>query len=220
MPDHKHDHALPPHDGFHTRPATESAAAGELLGPDHPLARALEAWQTGIEQVVVLVVVEAFAAGLLSRGASSGLPLLIAAALVQVVIIARLALMRTRVHEQCRELIIERRASADLASVERERRRLADPRCRCELARSLERLAERAAATTAMGPNMPLHFAREVEPELREIATLLRADTTDVVGVARTERLITFAGSALYGDDERRLRDELAQIRYRLLAAR
>lgn len=162
----------------------------------------------------MLAVVEAFAAGLLSRGAPFGLPLLIAAALVQIVNIARLWLMRVRVQEESRELIIERCAPGDLASVERERQRLADPRERDELARSIESLAERAARATAMGPNMPLHFAREVEPELREIATLLRADTTDVVGVALTERLIPFAGSALYDGDERKLRDELAQIRY------
>jgi hypothetical protein len=201
------------------RPATESAAAGDLLGPDDPLTRALESSQTAVEQVVVLVVVESFAAGLLSRGASFGLPLLIAAALVQIVLLARLALMRASVQEECRELIIARRAPADLPSVERERRRLADPRKRDELARSIELLVARAAAVTYRPPDMPLHLARAVEPELREIATLLRADSTDVVGVALAERLITFAGSPLYGSDERRLRDQLAQIRYRLIAA-
>jgi hypothetical protein len=218
MPGHKQDHTLPPNDGLRARQATESAAAGDLLGPDHPLTRALESSQTAVEQVVVLAVVEAFAAGLLSRGAAFGLPLLVAAALVQVMIIARLSIMRERVQEECRELMM-RRAPADLASVERERRRLADPQTRGELARSLELLVDRAEAMTYMAPNMPLHLAREVESELREIATLLRADTTDVVAVALTERLITFAGSALYGSDESTLRDQLAQIRHRLRAA-
>jgi hypothetical protein len=219
MPDRKHDHAVPPHDRPRPRPASESAAAGESLGRDHPLARALESFQVGIERAVVLAVVGAFAAGLLSRGDPFGLPLLIAAVIVQAATVARLVLTRERVRLECRELIIERCAPAALASVERERERLADPRKREELARSIEHLADRAAATTAMAPNMPLRFAREVEPELRELASLLRAETTDVVGVALIERLVTFAGSALYGGDERKLRDELAQIRYRLRAA-
>jgi hypothetical protein len=219
MPGHKHDHTLPPHDGLRARPATESAAAGDLLGPDHPLTRALESSQTAVEQVVVLLVVEAFAAGLLSHGAAFGWPLLIAAAFVQIVLLARLALARESVQEESRDLIIERCAPLDLASVERERRRLADPRQRDELARSIERLVVQAAAIYR-APNMPLHLAREVEPELREIAALLRGDTTDVVAVALMERLITFAGSALYGFDERKLRDALARIRCRLRAAR
>jgi hypothetical protein len=207
MSESRHGHALRPHDGWRARLATESAAAGARLGRDHPLARALEASQTAMEQVVVLVVVDAFAAGLLSRGASFGGPLLFIAVVVQLVILARLALMRASVQEECRELIIERGPHLDLPSVDRERRRLANPSTRDELARAAERMADRLAATTA------------IAPELREIATLLRADTADVVGVALAERLINSAGSPLYGDDEHRLPGELIKIRHRLRAA-
>jgi hypothetical protein len=212
--------AIPPHGSLRRRLAAESETADRLLGRSHPLVRALRASQTACEQLLVLTVVEASAVGMLAGGGAVGLRVLIAAVVVQLGILLWLLAMRSCVQAECRELIIDGGAPAALATVDRERQRLADPRHRDRLARSIEDLL---AAATAVDPGAPrhldLHLVERVAPDLREIVTLLRAGTTDVVGVARVERLMTEAGSPLYGAHERVLRQELARIRHRLVCA-
>jgi hypothetical protein len=212
--------AFPPHPGLRARMAAESTAAATLLGSEHPLARALRASQTAIDQLLVLTVVDASAAGLVSGGAPIGLPLLVASVLVQWGIILRLIFTRDQVRSESCELIMTGGAPRTLASVERERTRLIDPRSRARLADQLEDVAARAIATpAATQPVLDLWLVCKLEPQLHEIASLLRGEITDLSGVALIERLVTDAGSPLYGSREDLLREELDRIRYRLLAA-
>ncbi|HEY1359452.1 MAG TPA: hypothetical protein VGF21_14210, partial [Thermoleophilaceae bacterium] len=131
-----------------------------------------------------------------------------------------LMLTRQQISDESRALIVSGLAPQTLAPVERERRRLLDARTREHLARSLEDLVGRARTTAPAGPATEpfvyLCLVRRFEPELREIAALLRADSADAVGVARVERLLTDAGSPLYGLRENLLREELARIRFQL----
>ena len=212
--------ALPPHPGLRARMASESAAAGTLLGSEHPLARALRDSQAAIDQLLVLTVVDASAAGFVSGGAPIGLPLLVSSILVQVAIALRLILLRDQVRDESRQLIIAGGAPSALACIQRERLRLVDPHNRVRLARTIEDLVERATATNlATRPFLDLCLACRLAPELRDVASLLRADTADPSGVALVERLVTEATSPLYGTHENALREELDRIRYRLLAA-
>jgi hypothetical protein len=138
---------------------------------------------------------------------------------LQLGIALRLLVTRETVQDECRELIITGGAPLGLPSVERERRRLADPRNRARVAGSIDAMIAMATGSDAMHPYLDLHLIRALGRELREVAALLRAESTDVVAVALTERLLNFAGSPLYRGPESALRAALARVRYLLLAA-
>jgi hypothetical protein len=53
-----------------------------------------------------------------------------------------------------------------------------------------------------------------VEPQLRDLARLLRTDAAGVRGIALLDRLVTSGTSPLYGTRVAPLRDELGRIRY------
>jgi hypothetical protein len=60
--------------------------------------------------------------------------------------------------------------------------------------------------------------ASDAACELAATAELIRAESAGLAGLALAERLITDGTSALYGDDPRLLRDELARLRFHLRA--
>ena len=144
----------------------ESATADALLGEHHPLVGALRSAQTAIDQLLVLAVVEASGAGLLAGGDPLGLVVILAAGAVQLTTALRLIVLRERVHDESLELIIEGHGTLKLATVERERCRLADISNRASLADSIERIA--AAATSAIAgaavPHLDLELVRDLEP--------------------------------------------------------
>jgi hypothetical protein len=95
----------------------------------------------------------------------------------------------------------------------RERRRLADPRQRAALARSIEDLARPGRAC----PYVSVRVIRAVTPELRELARLVRDAEPPVAGVAFVERLMRYGTSPVYGHAVEPLRVELKRARFLLL---
>jgi hypothetical protein len=206
------------------RTAGERAAADAVLGSEHPLVRLLGASQTTIERMLVVAAVQALGAGLLVEHSLIGLAALIAASLVQGALAFRLLILVETRHDLCRELVIHEPPTRGVATVERECRRLSDSRHRARLSSSLERLAETAERPSPRVPGSRPYFSlrvvRPIVPELRELAELIRNETSAVAGVALVERLLTSPASPLYGTDAHTLREQLARARYRLLADR
>jgi hypothetical protein len=149
-----------------------------------------------------------------------GLPLLVAALIVQLGVGVGLALLAQSQRERARELIIAGRGGLPLPALERERQRLQRPRRRAGLADALEdlvRAAERWPRTVPTArPVFDPRQIRTAAPELHAIASLLRSSTVDARAVALVERLLTSGASALYGREPEALRHELMRIHMEL----
>ena len=160
------------------------------------------------------------AGGPRSRGdpGASVLPAIIAAALVEVTLLARLVVVAGDRRGSARDLIAAGRADLPVAAVQRERARLLDARHVADLARSLDDLRLEAHAPYRDRPREhPLHApstVRRVDRELRSVIALLREPCPDLAFVARIEGLLSSPSSPLYGDDATRLRDELLRIAF------
>jgi hypothetical protein len=114
------------------------------------------------------------------------------------------------------DLLIAGRGDVGLVVVDRERRRLLDPRRRETLARSYETPGDepRASGTVPCRASVivtPSVMAK-VRPELALIAVLLRDEAASVRGVAAAERFITTGGSSLFGRDHGVIRQDLRRI--------
>jgi hypothetical protein len=197
-----------------------AAQARALLGGEHPLARAEERMRWLRAQAAAdAALVTGSAAGLVA-GATELLALLVAAATVQIGIIAGLFAAAGVRRRRALELIAAGRAALPLAAVRRERARLA--RRVGALAASLERMRVDARRPMRNRPIVaPLYVPsviREVDADLERTARLLRDGTPDLAAVARTEELLGGESSPLYGPDVRRLREELARLQYALIA--
>jgi hypothetical protein len=190
------------------------------LGVDHPLVRVQRRTRAAAEQVRAVAVAQAVGVGALLQGTSWSLVILGSATLVQLVLLMRLLVLAESRHEVCTELIAGGGVLPDLPVVRSEWHRLADPRHRARLARSLEEVARAAVRPWAGTPGSHRYFSvRLVRPfaaELHEIAAQLRSDAAGVRGVALAERLLTVPASPLWAADARRLAEELARIRFLL----
>lgn len=193
----------------------DSRSPAQVLGPHHPLARALDLREVLLRQSTVTGVVLALSATAVLLRADWAGPVLVAGALVQLVlgVLLMAAVMLSR--DRARDLLIEG-CDVGLPVLARERRRLLALRRREALAASLEdlvRSAERWGRTP--NPSRPVYegfIVRQVAPELLAVAADLRAATVGVCGVARVERLLTTGTSPLYGPMSDELRAELALI--------
>jgi len=202
--------------------ATEDLAAAEhALGPAHPLTRGLARRHKLAGQLVVVAV--PFLLGLIGlllhhRHAT---PVLGASYLVVLGLLAAIVTVRHSVRDCVQTLIAEGTHGVFLQVVGRERRRLASPKVREELARSLERLLRDAQRWHSIHPHSrPLpgvECLRYTAAEVAALATALREGQPKVQGVAATARLV-FDGysSPLYAGDTERLREELRRIQYLL----
>lgn len=170
--------------------------------------------------MVSVTAVQAAGLVFLAGNLRFGLALAIAALFVQVGLGCRLAALRAARRELCLELIVGGRQGLPLACIERERRRLLDPRTWERLATSIDGMLEIAARQLPVHPAVrPIFYVRvirQVAPELRPIASLLRGDAPCVRGVAAVEWLLTSPASPLYGVDVEPLRQELGRVRYLL----
>jgi hypothetical protein len=157
---------------------------------------------------------------LLWASAPFALALTVAAAAVQLALDVRFGMLTLYRRELCRDLVIDGRGRLPLAALQRELRRLRDPRLQARLARSVEELAhttDHCHHELGLGPPFyRSHVLAAVEPQLRDLARSLRADGAGVRGVAMLDRLITSGTSSLYGARVEPLRDELGRIRYLL----
>jgi hypothetical protein len=188
-------------------------SAGELLGPNHPLARGdrlrRDLWRQSLVTAAAVVV------GAIGAASSQPWPmaLLVVAAVVQLVLAVGLALHAGLQRERARELIIAGRADLPLRTVQRECRRLRRPRHSRSLAAALENLVRAAERWPTLLPSSrPVFDPRQVRataPRLRALASRLRASSPPLAAIARTERLLTSGASPLYGRDPDELRREL-----------
>jgi hypothetical protein len=192
-----------------------------VLGPAHPLTRAMQAGHGVARRALVVAMTRAAAI----TASVSGIAWAPAVALAAAVVLAGLGAvaLRFRLHanQAARDLIAGGREALPLAPVQRERRRLLGARNRTALATSLERLSAQATTSPSrFAPNPPALFdvrvARQVADELRSIAAALRAGPASARGIALVEHLASWGGSSLYGHDVEPLRDDLGRVRYLL----
>jgi hypothetical protein len=179
-------------------------AASMVLGPQHPLARAL-ALRALLARDLLAVGALAVPLVLAHAGGLVGLafPGVCGAAVVALASAALAA--DTRVRERALELIADGDADTALAAVARRRERLMGEEHRRMLASSFAAL--RALGRRDIG---------EVDEELRELERRLVAPGASPCGVALAERLLSARGSVLYGREPERLREELRRIAMRL----
>jgi hypothetical protein len=200
--------------------AQTDRSAREFLGDDHPLVRVMERASVAVGQSVVVAVVLVGGGAGWVEGLHVASEVTVAAALVEAVLLLRLANLRWLVRERACDLIIQGRADLPLDPVRRQRRRLQD-RGHCEdLADWLDRtwmLAERSLGSRYQpAPFGSSRVIVSVRSELAEISARLREDAPGVRGVALVERLLSEGGSALHGASPSALRQELRRIRFML----
>jgi hypothetical protein len=175
---------------------------------------------TVFEQAVSVTAAQAAGLVFLSGNLRFGLSLAFAGVVVQVGLACRLAALRAHRRALCLELIAGGRQALPLACINREWRRLLDPRTPEQLARSIDEMLEIAARPLpvhpAARPMFHVRVIRHVALELRQIASLLRCDAPCVRGVAAVEWLLTSSASPLYGGQVEPLRQELGRARYGL----
>jgi hypothetical protein len=194
----------------------EISRAEGLLGRDDPLVEALDRLAVAVAQLIVLVAILLVSLAGVVAGVRGAIPLTIASAAVSIGFGCRAALRASDRRERACDLLISGRGDAALAVLDRERRRLLDPRRRQTLARSYESLGHEPSAsgtvpcraTVIVTPSV----MAKVRPELALIAVLLRDDAASVRGVAAAERLITTGGSSLFGRDHEMIRQDLRRI--------
>jgi hypothetical protein len=208
----------------HERPAaverrgSERSVAEALLGAGHPLVGLLGRFETAFEHMVWATAVQAAGLVLFAGQMAFGLSLAIAAAVVQLGLGCQVAALRTFRQEICLELIAAGHATLPLPCIERSCRRLLDGRTPGLLASSIDDMVATAARPSKPPAPRPLTEARvirETAPELRQLASLLRADPA-VRGVALVEWLLTSGATPLYGQEVEPLRQELRRASYLL----
>jgi hypothetical protein len=202
----------------HSLIVSRRGTAHELLGDEHPLARAQERTHALIVQSIGVSALAAFIglAWLVEPDGRYAVAL-VAAAVVQAVLALALVPATSAKRDAVLRLVAEGRGELPLATVERMRRRLVRPQRRERLARSLDAL-RREAARPLRGP-LPLYSRRvvgSVDPELARVAGLLREPHISPDGVARAHLLLSSESSTLYGDDAEQLRRELGRLTFAL----
>jgi hypothetical protein len=209
---------------LHLAPRADEAEAAEILGPEHELVDVLAKRRALSLQILVTSVPLGLAAIGIALDVASATIVLAAAGVVELALLVAVPYFRGRTRDIAEELIAAgNEAALTLPTVEDEHRRLASPKERCRLARSLERLIDDAERWPRLGPGhwpppgvLSLRFAVE---EAREVVELLRAELAHVRGVALTSRLLSDGGSSpLFGTDAELLREELRRIRFLLVA--
>ena len=203
-------------------PTTARPRPAELLGTHHPLVRDLERLTVACHQSVIVAGVLGVGVATLVAHSAAGLALIIAAALVELLIACRIAMLRESRRVHVLDLIAEGQAELPIAIVARTCARLCRARHRQRLARSIETLLERRPGGFDVVVT-PWRFARPellvgVRAELRDISVLLRDPDARVEGIALVERLRCDGTSWLPGDDPQLLREELGRVRFRLQA--
>jgi hypothetical protein len=116
----------------------EDASAAALLGPDHPLVRAVDRFSVLVQRSLIIAALLSTSIGALVEGVSSALSLVVAAAVVLAGFVCGALVAAWTERERALDLIIEGRGHFPLAVIDRERRRLLDANHRNALARSLE----------------------------------------------------------------------------------
>ena len=187
-----------------------------VLGHEHPLARAEQRMRKVRRQLVAVVALLVGAAVVLLVRLGDTRGLLLAAGLVLAWLGISFVTASASRRDRALDLIAEGRDALPLDAVRRQRQRLLNPRHARDLARSLDHIRSESrpgARRRTFGP--PLYFPaviRQLDEELARIVELLRSPAPGIVAVARAERLLGGERSPLYGEDPRRLGEELRRI--------
>jgi hypothetical protein len=192
-----------------------------LLGPTHPLTRALRDSRAVARQARAVAMLLAAALTAALNGLAWAWAGAIGAAVVLLGLGAVAVAVRTRANWAAREVIADGGERLPLAPIERERARLLDEGTRSNLAASLERMLDQSTTTTrrnspALRPLFDVGVVRAVDEDLRALARDLRAEPASARGIALTEELVTWGGSKLHGHELAPLREELRRARYLL----
>ena len=194
-------------------------SADALLGADHPLPRVLERRRAVLEQSLVVAVVLTASIVALADGLPVALAFVVAAAIVQSVLVCSVVMLSCSRRAHVLDLIVEGRADLPLHDLTRERRRLLDRGHQRQLAGwfdGIRREAEEPVRAARARPIFSVRVVVAVGPDLATLAAQLRSEDANLRGVAAAERLLIDGTSSLYGQDENVLSEELHRIRYLL----
>jgi hypothetical protein len=201
---------------LHPRPSTR-----ELLGPAHPLTRVEDKFTVLRTRSLVVAAVLCAGIAALFDGLATGLPLVIAAVVVEAALGCRAVMLADSRREHALDLIAQGHGDLPIDAVARKRRHLLDPARRRRLAKSFDEIRNEALHPAPRQARVrPIFNPRVITataPELTTIACLLGDDDTRLRGVAMAQQLLTQGGSPLYRSDLRLLREELRRIHYHLL---
>jgi hypothetical protein len=199
-----------------------SMEPSSLLGPTHPLTRAMR--DSGAVTRQARAIAMLLAAAL--TAALNGLAWAWAGVAGSVAVLVGLGVaalaVRVRARWAAREVIADGGERLPLAPIERERARLLAEDTRSTLAGTLERMLAQAAETTgrlappSLRPVFDVGVVQVLADDLRGLAAALRDEPAAARGVALAEELVTWGGSSLYGDGVEPLRAELGRLRYLL----
>ena len=192
-----------------------------LLGARHPLVHTLHALGVVARQTLAVAVALATCAVFAAGGATWALAGGFITVHVLLALVAIAAGLRGRARRQALNLILEGRERLALAAVERERRRLLNPRTRRRLATELTGFLEGALLARGVPVASPALLAdpsvvRENASDVSAFAALVRAAPASARGVAVVECLLRRRSSALYGKEAQPLGEELRRARYLL----
>ena len=143
---------------------------------------------------------------------------LLAGTLVQACLLVSLSAAVAVTRERALELIAEGRGALPLDCVRRRRARLLRTHNVHGLADAIQALRREARSPYRQCPRRrPLYVPGVIRAADAELATTVRVLSArpDASTVARVERLLCGASSPLYGEDARRLREELTRIHFR-----
>lgn len=193
----------------------------DVLGPGHPLTRASRELDAAIRQMSMVAVLLGGSLGAVLAGGAWARSTAVAAGLVLVGTAVRAALRAQTRRDRALDLVIAGPDRLPLPVLQRQRRRLASPRTRHTLARTLESMVQETlhrSWTHPLSSRPALHapLIAGAQGELRELAALLRSGSAAVRGVALCERIVTMGTSPLYGRDLGPLRRELQRARFLL----
>jgi hypothetical protein len=192
-----------------------------LLGNEHPLVLAVEDHRQAMERLLAVLGLLLAAAVATLAGLGWAVWVVGSASAVAVVAAASLWARTTARNAEVLDLIMRGGGAIPVPVVRRARERLLSEDRRAELGRALELLSGQPVCDCepAMHPVSPVVSGRAASAaasELAAIAEQIRAQDAGLAGLALAERLVTDGTSALYGDDTRLLRDELARLRFLL----
>jgi hypothetical protein len=201
-------------------PGSCAESAGAILGPTHPLVRAIETAAATATQWRACAAILTGAIIAQTEGHPWATALAVSAGIILLALTALLAALDQRVRDRATDLIADDEA-VPIAIVQRQRQRLLTRRRRETLARTLNTMVRQATTppdirTAGTRPLFDPILIASVSGDLRAVIARLQTEQPYARGVALTEQLITDGGSPLYGHNERRLREEIHRVRYAL----
>ena len=172
-----------------------------------------------LEQSLVVAAVLSASIVALADGLPAALAFVVAAAIVQSVLVCSVAMLSCSRRAHVLDLIVEGRGDLPLHDLARERRRLLDRGHQHQLADWLDGIRREAEEPVRAARARPIFSVRvivAVAPDLATLAAQLRSADPNLRGVAAAERLLIDGTSSLYGHDDTLLSEDLHRIRYLL----